>query len=658
MPPNLPLTADENPQSRHDDKAMKDAGEINPIKRRYVVLPAALCLLILLGLYRLVWQEQRTLVVSSTEYRFAEVQRDSDTVAAQISAGLRRAEQSVERYRGSLEQSWQNTGESERGLMAQRLQSSVTRAVDRAWRSRPENYDAVREFGVWLPAFVEPQAEDWQLLAVASEVTQNYGLGAKDAFFVDTWFMPHFGGITIYWPDEPAFIYQAEPEFDYRPMEWVTLTLPEQNPERKTRFTSLSFDPVARQWMISAVAPIYAQDRWLGSVGHDMPLAHLLDGMQILKRWEGSRFVLLNKEHMVLASDRFADRITSSDGHLNVTALNDGSLVAAVASTNKHKEAQWSLTTATDIVFVNTLPQQDWLLIYAVPTEPLLAPVSSMFTRVQLYSISAFMLIILVISIGFWLNHRRILHSVEAQRQAQKAMEQALLQSDRQERELAAISYGISHDLRAPLRHMNGYTQMLREQMLTRMTSEDLRLMHTIEQSNRRASRLVEKLLIYLRVTQHEMSLKEMQLQTVVERAIVEVLAVWPAARVDWHLDANVTVMADANLLREMFHQLFDNAISALENCNNPRVSVSARVADEDIRISVSDNGHGFDNAKSDRLFEVFQKLDAAGEQGPGVGLAIVRRVAERHSGRVWAESQPTVGTTIWIVLPRNMNTV
>lgn len=220
-------------------------------------------------------------------------------------------------------------------------------------------------------------------------------------------------------------------------------------------------------------------------------------------------------------------------------------------------------------------------------------------------------------------------------------------------RELEAFSYSVSHDLRAPLRHISGFSDKLNMQL---GDSADPKLSHycsIIADSARRMSTLIEDLLAYSRLGQHALRLQPVDMQSLVEE-IRSTLA--PSAedrRIEWRIAPLPLVIGDASMLRLAWQNLIDNAIKYTASTNRAQVEIGFREADGEREFWIRDNGVGFDMKYADKLFGVFQRLHKASEfEGTGIGLASVRRIIARHGGRTWAEAELGQGATLHFTLP------
>ena len=218
-------------------------------------------------------------------------------------------------------------------------------------------------------------------------------------------------------------------------------------------------------------------------------------------------------------------------------------------------------------------------------------------------------------------------------------------------RELEAFSYSVSHDLRAPLRAIDGYARMLEEDYGGAIDAEGRRLLGVVRASSLKMGQLIDDLLAFSRLGRQEPAKRPVDMtdlvrevvgeSTVVNGAVVDLAALPPAT-------------ADRSLMKQVWANLVGNALKYSSKSAAPRVEIGGREENGEARYWVRDNGVGFDMRYAAKLFGVFQRLHRAEEfAGTGVGLAIVQRIVTRHGGRVWAEGQPGKGACFYFALPR-----
>ena len=220
--------------------------------------------------------------------------------------------------------------------------------------------------------------------------------------------------------------------------------------------------------------------------------------------------------------------------------------------------------------------------------------------------------------------------------------------------ELEAFSYSVSHDLRAPFRHIAGFSQLLLEHEADTLSPKGTRYIHTIIDSATFAGQLVDSLLNFSRIARSSMSVMPVDLHSVFREQWADLLSAEGTGRtIKFELGELPTVRGDLTLLRQVSHNLLSNAVKYTKNKAIAHVTVSSRVQGQEYVISVKDDGAGFDQAYEGKLFGVFQRLHRSEEfEGTGIGLANVRRIISRHGGRTWAEGKVGVGATFFFSLP------
>ncbi len=220
--------------------------------------------------------------------------------------------------------------------------------------------------------------------------------------------------------------------------------------------------------------------------------------------------------------------------------------------------------------------------------------------------------------------------------------------------ELEAFAYSVSHDLRAPLRHLDGFAQLLRKHRTGHLDATSTHYVNTIVEAAANMSRLIDDLLAFSRAGRVEIVKQTVRLDQLVSEVRHELLAANAGRRITWDIHALPSVNADPALLRQVLVNLLSNAVKFTAPRSEARIEIGATTNEKnETVIYVRDNGVGFDPRYAHKLFGVFQRLHS-GEQfeGTGIGLANVRRVVQRHGGRVWAEGAVDQGTTFYFSLP------
>jgi signal transduction histidine kinase len=224
-------------------------------------------------------------------------------------------------------------------------------------------------------------------------------------------------------------------------------------------------------------------------------------------------------------------------------------------------------------------------------------------------------------------------------------------------KELEAFSYSVSHDLRAPLRAVDGYAQMLEEDYSGKLDAEGNRLLGTVRANSRKMGQLIDDLLAFSRLGRAPLKTRAVKMNPLVEQILDELRPEVTGRKIEFAVGALGTVDVDPALIKHVLTNLLSNAIKFTGDRNPAVVEIGCRSetrAGDATVYYVKDNGAGFDMKYYDKLFGVFQRLHSAAEfPGTGVGLAIVQRVIHRHGGKVWAEATPGVGATFYFTLER-----
>jgi len=220
--------------------------------------------------------------------------------------------------------------------------------------------------------------------------------------------------------------------------------------------------------------------------------------------------------------------------------------------------------------------------------------------------------------------------------------------------ELEAFSYSVSHDLRAPLRHITGFAELLEKSASSSLDEKGHRYLATISEAARQMGRLVDDLLGFSRMGRVEMRQELVDLKILAEEVRREVEREVSGRQVLWSLDGLPQVRGDRAMLRQVLVNLLSNALKYSGARARSEVQMGSFVEGEEDVIFVRDNGVGFDMKYAEKLFGVFQRLHRADEfEGTGIGLANVRRIIHRHGGRTWAKGAVGAGATFYFSLPR-----
>lgn len=224
-------------------------------------------------------------------------------------------------------------------------------------------------------------------------------------------------------------------------------------------------------------------------------------------------------------------------------------------------------------------------------------------------------------------------------------------------KELEAFSYSVSHDLRAPLRAIDGYTRILVEDYEANLDAEGKRVCGVISGEAQRMGQLIDDLLAFSRLGRKEMYSSKIDMKALAVSVFNELIKEDERERIDFQIAKLPAVKGDASLMRQVWINLLANAIKFTSKKKQAIIEVGSQSSKDELIYYVHDSGAGFDKEYANKLFGVFQRLHSENEfDGTGVGLAIVQRIIRRHEGRVWAEGEVENGATFYFALPRREN--
>lgn len=250
---------------------------------------------------------------------------------------------------------------------------------------------------------------------------------------------------------------------------------------------------------------------------------------------------------------------------------------------------------------------------------------------------------------------KRVEERTAALQAAQQELERKNARLEAANKELEAFSSSVSHDLRAPLRHLHGYARALREDCQSSLDEQGREYLENITKAAEQMSALIEDLLSFARTSQHSLKRQELDFNRIVREIIADLQPEQQKRQVDWSVQPLPQVWGDPSLLRQVWVNLIANALKYTRHRDRARIEIGClEDPNRQLVFFIKDNGAGFDMSQSQKLFGLFQRLHSRDEfEGTGLGLANVRRIIERHSGRTWAEGQIDKGATFFFSLPK-----
>lgn len=248
--------------------------------------------------------------------------------------------------------------------------------------------------------------------------------------------------------------------------------------------------------------------------------------------------------------------------------------------------------------------------------------------------------------------NQRLEKEVEERKRAERQVQEMNTELLAANKELEAFSYSVSHDLRAPLRGIDGFSKALLEDYADKLDETGRDYLHRVRAGAQRMGMLIDDLLDLSRVTRREMKLEDADLSAIARSIAGELQSAQPARRAEFRIEEGLQAVADSGLLRIALENLFGNAWKFSSKRESVRIEFGRTDNGQGPAYFVRDNGAGFDPAYAGRLFGAFQRLHASADfPGTGVGLATVQRIIQRHGGQIWAESAVEKGATFYFTL-------
>ncbi|MCW3126821.1 MAG: sensor histidine kinase [Bacteroidetes bacterium] len=245
-----------------------------------------------------------------------------------------------------------------------------------------------------------------------------------------------------------------------------------------------------------------------------------------------------------------------------------------------------------------------------------------------------------------------ILHRTKELESARKILEEQNIELRNSYAEMESFSYSVSHDLRNPLRAINGYGTMLDHSYGSKLDEEGRRFISNIKDNTQRMAAMIDDLLSLAYLGRKEVKKTEVDMNALAHRLVYE-MAENTSTRTEFVIKELHPCIADASLIEHVMTNLISNAIKYSSRRDRPCINIWSYEEGTEIIYAIRDNGAGFDMAYAGKLFGVFERLHAKSDfEGVGIGLAIVKRIIQRHNGRVWAEGRVNAGATFYFSLP------
>ena len=252
------------------------------------------------------------------------------------------------------------------------------------------------------------------------------------------------------------------------------------------------------------------------------------------------------------------------------------------------------------------------------------------------------------------------IEKVRTLRNLNKELKREAIKLEDANNELEAFAYSVSHDLRVPLRAIDGFSRIVIEDYEDKLDEEGIRLLNIIRENTKKMGQLIDDILLLSRAGRQEMNISEQDIASLAKNVYGEFGQETEGRNIDFIVDENLPrAKADRALLTQVLTNLIGNALKFTREKEIAKIEVGSKEDNDDYIYYVKDNGAGFNMKYYDKLFGLFQRLHSQEEfEGTGVGLSIVQRIISRHGGRVWGEGEVDKGATIYFSLPKDGNLI
>jgi signal transduction histidine kinase len=305
------------------------------------------------------------------------------------------------------------------------------------------------------------------------------------------------------------------------------------------------------------------------------------------------------------------------------------------------------------------IPGSPWFMVTKVDTHEILAEARY---RAVVIALVVFLTILLVASaIVYTYRGRQIAGRRKAEEEVRNLnieLEQRVrdrtVQLEAANKEMEAFSYSVSHDLRAPLRAIDGFSRVMLEDHAEKLNNDGKRYLNIIRSNTKNMGQLIDDLLALSRLGRHEIRVADIDMEELARTVSKEMKLAAPRRKIKFKIQKLPRACADHALIRQVFANLLSNAVKFTRSKEVASIEINCSNGEHENVYCVKDNGAGFDMKYVDKLFGVFQRLHSSDEfEGTGVGLAIVQRIIHRHGGRVWAEGKVNKGASFYFTLPQ-----
>jgi signal transduction histidine kinase len=483
------------------------------------------------------------------------------------------------------------------------------------------------------------------------------------------------GGRVVCWA-----LTQSSASMSYADREWFRQGIK----SRGFRIDTPVFGRATGKWLVNMTTPVHGDD---GSFAALLVVATGLDEFNRFvgrpKLPEGSVITIVDDSGTIISRSLEPEKWLGKDGRQ----------IESIAATLAQRDGTASARGADGVerLFAfTTIPNVNWHVSAGIPTEIVLSQYHETL-RAGVLAATVFVAVLCVIAVAAWVA-MKVLVPIRSLADAAKAVSQGNLDARAVERgpieiaetavqfnrmlaaltktkkdlekhaaqlaashkDLEGFSYSVSHDLRAPLRAIDGFSRILLEDYASKLDDEGRRLLTVVRDSTQKMGQLINDILAFSRAGRAEISVSEINIDELAAEIFDQLKPAAAGRTVNFRIHPLPPACADRAMMRQVLTNLLSNAIKFTRTRGIANIEVSGHAAGEENIYLVKDDGVGFDPRYTHKLFGVFQRLHSAEEfEGTGIGLAIVKRIIDKHGGRVWAEPKPGEGAAFYFSVPR-----
>ncbi|MBU8909755.1 MAG: HAMP domain-containing protein [Desulfobacterales bacterium] len=484
---------------------------------------------------------------------------------------------------------------------------------------------------------------------------------------------------------------EIEPDHDFSTDIFYSVGTPEKNPSKKPVWTEVYYDSIWKKWMTSLIVPLYDKDRFLGITGSDFILDDIFNHIELMAKTEGwcKGFLFDNNGNVIVHAD-YREEILKTQKEMNakftLENLNNEGLAKLISKTTKGKQTfstPFSFYDRKNLSYVVVQPIKflNWNLGVYTDHTSVVKGLSTL--RWQIFVISICLAVFLALLLKYSFNKiilQRVKQlgagvsaisagdhgfSLEVVRNdeigtlekgfldMQDSVKQKITELEHKNEELQQFAYVASHDLQEPLRMVSSYVQLLARRYKGKLDEDADDFIDFAVDGANRMHVLINDLLTYSRIGTKGNPFQLISTDEIIKEVLKNLSVTIEENKAEITYNSLPSIVADKNQFIQLFQNLLANAIK-FKGKADAKIDIKAEETYKGWKFSINDNGIGMDSEFTDRIFIIFQRLHNRSDYpGTGIGLAVCKKIVERHGGRIWVKSKEGVGSTFHFIIPK-----